>query len=732
MEENDKNTTYAARMFNRTLAMCEFPDNFPPQKPISSVREDLEQLRYKIKIRLESMKHKENLLCATSSYINDCLGIEIPTLEAKMKKEKSALVITFADELANHKIISACCGDFHTLVLSKSSILTKETETYKDFTDVYGFGQNVYGQVTGSNTKKQVARPVIISHCIGRNVKHIDAKGSRSVAVTASGEIYEWGFPDIKVRQTGFLEGIEKMKIGLTFNIYLTKNSECYIHGKLTDMDGDNLVEYAKPTFIGLVWQVEEKTFVDIATGYNHAVLLSKTNRVYVWGIGKYGQLGLTSEVRLLLDPYPIDTLCSEHEKILKIFATANHSFALSNLGVLYSWGALCKPANEKEEGEILWSPEICRLDDSLQVLEVSGLQHEILVMDKSGKIAMSKLNQIDREFRIITREPLFTEDYRSIAGCGIGHQIYLKPYLVPEKCVLELESNKWTIGEWCSAKIKLFSNCDIPYPVVNIEKLRLSVMLLGSYKERLPSHNYHTYTVNSVKIIQNTSTNIPATEIIQKQEKTEEEELKEFEDRMNMGSMYGKFQELQKLNEHEEKPANANIEIQAKQQIVRNVKKLQNVNDSSFDYQIRVSELDDSEIKLDFSPTKDAVLGKFYLHLLISEEYIGTLQPLEIEICKGKETASPLDALKIKAINDRKREAAERKAKLEAELKAKREREEAEEKRRKMTEERAADALKELKKRIKETEKKLAEERKARLDLITGGGFDISKLPKK
>ena len=41
------------------------------------------------------------------------------------------------------------------------------------------------------------------------------------------------------------------MKIGLTFNLYLNDSGDCYIHGRLTDMDGDNIVDYEKPTEIG-------------------------------------------------------------------------------------------------------------------------------------------------------------------------------------------------------------------------------------------------------------------------------------------------------------------------------------------------------------------------------------------------------------------------------------------------------------------------------------------------
>ena len=219
MDQNDKNTTCAARACLRAISIADSPELFPDIKIEPSLREDLEQLRYKVAVRLEGMKSKESLLAVTSSYVNDCLGCPMSVLESKAKKtgNSSHTIVSFPIELLNHRILSACCGDFHTLILSKGFLLSPDMGN--DYADVYGFGQNIYGQVTGFTKQKHIEKPVVVPFFIGKQVKLIDAKGTRSVAVTESGDIYEWGFPDIAVRKTGLLQGIEVVKIGLTFNL---------------------------------------------------------------------------------------------------------------------------------------------------------------------------------------------------------------------------------------------------------------------------------------------------------------------------------------------------------------------------------------------------------------------------------------------------------------------------------------------------------------------------------
>jgi hypothetical protein len=151
------------------------------------------------------MNFKESMIVGVSSYINECLGTEVSLLEVRARKANpDQLIVSFPGELLNLKVIAACCGDFHTLVLTKGTAITPNTKY--EYTDIYGFGQNVYGQITGNTLRREIIKPEIVPFFIGKEVKLIDAKGSRSIAITSEGEIYEWGFPEIKARKTGYLE----------------------------------------------------------------------------------------------------------------------------------------------------------------------------------------------------------------------------------------------------------------------------------------------------------------------------------------------------------------------------------------------------------------------------------------------------------------------------------------------------------------------------------------------
>jgi len=205
MNENDKSTLKASRVCQRAIAIADNPEVFPGKKVSQILRGDLEQLRYKINVRLDKMSFKESMILGVSSYINECLGTEVELLEMRARKANpNELTVSFPGELFNLKVIDACCGDFHTLVLTKGTIVAPNTKD--EYTDIYGFGQNIYGQITGNTLKKNIVRPEIVPFFIGKEIKSIDAKGSRSVAITSEGEIYEWGFPDIKARKTGYLE----------------------------------------------------------------------------------------------------------------------------------------------------------------------------------------------------------------------------------------------------------------------------------------------------------------------------------------------------------------------------------------------------------------------------------------------------------------------------------------------------------------------------------------------
>eukprot|EP00808_Paulinella_micropora_P008565 g38047.t1 len=73
-----------------------------------------------------------------------------------------------------------------------------------------------------------------------------------------------------------------------------------------------------------------------LACGMEHAVALSESGRLWVWGRNDRGQLGLGSGVDCAI-PQALNTL---EEPVKQVACGDNHSLALSHQGNLYSWGA--------------------------------------------------------------------------------------------------------------------------------------------------------------------------------------------------------------------------------------------------------------------------------------------------------------------------------------------------------------------------------------------------------
>lgn len=79
----------------------------------------------------------------------------------------------------------------------------------------------------------------------------------------------------------------------------------------------------------------------EISCGDFHSLALDKEGKVYSWGGGglsyNKGQLGL-GHTRDIETPTLVESLCGE--KIVQISAGGFHSLALTEQGLVYSWGS--------------------------------------------------------------------------------------------------------------------------------------------------------------------------------------------------------------------------------------------------------------------------------------------------------------------------------------------------------------------------------------------------------
>lgn len=123
---------------------------------------------------------------------------------------------------------------------------------------------------------------------------------------------------------------------GSAHNAVLDKEGRCYTWGKCHfgqlghgEMDQNETV----PRLVGALGAV---LLQSVAAGDSHVIAITRTGKVYTWGIGYYGSLGHGDETSLDV-PKLVEGL-KEHS-IRSAAAGASHSLAVTDTGALFVWG---------------------------------------------------------------------------------------------------------------------------------------------------------------------------------------------------------------------------------------------------------------------------------------------------------------------------------------------------------------------------------------------------------
>lgn len=178
---------------------------------------------------------------------------------------------------------------------------------------VFGWGdgqQHQLGRKIMERTRLQSLKPLPVAL---KNIKYITCGDYHSFAISAKGEVYAWG---------------------------LNQYGQCGIKEQL--VDGDIIT---RPT---LVARLSDKSIVSLAGGEHHTVALSENGLVYTFGRVDMKEVGIAAAD---FPPYsykdqhgnvravPFPTLLKDIPKMRTIAAGSHHSLAISELGVVYSWG---------------------------------------------------------------------------------------------------------------------------------------------------------------------------------------------------------------------------------------------------------------------------------------------------------------------------------------------------------------------------------------------------------
>ena len=227
----------------------------------------------------------------------------------------------------------------------------------------FAWGYDGYGQLGAAGPNSSYNRPVLTQGI--SNAVSIAASGDHSLAVTADGSVYAWGYnangelgnggADYNAHSnptqvisptdpTQPLMGAARVAAGANFSLALMKDGTVYAwgydgYGQL----GTSLTsgQSATPVQVTLASGDPLANVVAIAAGSNHALALLKDGSVYAWGRNYEGQLGNGSTSNTSTPVRVADPSDSTRNlaNITAIAAGGYHSLFLTASGTVYATG---------------------------------------------------------------------------------------------------------------------------------------------------------------------------------------------------------------------------------------------------------------------------------------------------------------------------------------------------------------------------------------------------------
>jgi alpha-tubulin suppressor-like RCC1 family protein len=138
-----------------------------------------------------------------------------------------------------------------------------------------------------------------------RDVSYVECGGYHSAAVNKSGKLFMWGRSDV-----GQL-GLPKDKVTMDEHGYVMK----------------------QPIEVAYFSDIKVKS---VALGEAHSVVLDREGLVYTFGWGELGQLGVQNSRTFQV----YQVLGTPNLKVVKVASGAVFSLALASDGKVYSWGS--------------------------------------------------------------------------------------------------------------------------------------------------------------------------------------------------------------------------------------------------------------------------------------------------------------------------------------------------------------------------------------------------------
>jgi alpha-tubulin suppressor-like RCC1 family protein len=227
---------------------------------------------------------------------------------------------------------------------------------------LYVFGSNANGYIGVGNNINPIAA---VTRLTQENVNLLpfkkiynDYQGS-TFGITENDSIFVWGrnsngelgVGDFINRlnptplSSGAFGGQKVVKFagGNAAYLALTQDGKAYFTGLWRGYHLEAFDFAEMPRDINVPTRIEHsslagKTFVDIAIGYSHGLLLDDEGTVYSFGENNLGQLGFSDPASKTI-PTPLDQAVFQNKAIVKIYAGTNQSYFIADDGTIFATG---------------------------------------------------------------------------------------------------------------------------------------------------------------------------------------------------------------------------------------------------------------------------------------------------------------------------------------------------------------------------------------------------------
>ena len=244
-------------------------------------------------------------------------------------------------------------------------IYTAYTHTFVLTSDgnLIAWGGNSNGQL-GLGTTSTVLIPTMLSPItleVGETVESLYMMGYHCMLLTSLGNVYAWGDNDLGQLGDGTTtdqllpinittsfalatnEAITYIELGINSSFALTSMNRVFswgsnLYGQLGD---GTTIDKIDPTDITSNFDLNPLETIDkLMAGGNHAIAITSTGRLFIWGSNFFGQLGDGTKINSSIPTINDSIIVPTNDTIVYIEAAKSSNFVITNSGRVFSWGS--------------------------------------------------------------------------------------------------------------------------------------------------------------------------------------------------------------------------------------------------------------------------------------------------------------------------------------------------------------------------------------------------------